>query len=134
MYKFTFITNKTKSRFNSISITWAKECFSNFSLSLPNISFARQYTLLPILRVLPDCILFPTKPSFLNSPALSPSLYLWKLIHLTFRKNTTPFSPNNPSNPPRIKVSAPATRRFRHAVGRIFYTTWQKYFHYIMVG
>ena len=68
-----------------------------------------------IVRVLPDCILFPTKPSFSNSPALSPSPYLRKLIHLTIRKNTTPFSPNNPANARKIKVSAPATRRFQHA-------------------
>ena len=30
---------------------------------------------------------------------------LGKLIHLTFRKNTTTFSSNNPSTPHRIKVS-----------------------------
>lgn len=54
-------------------------------------------------------------PSFSNSPALSPSPYLRKLIHLTIRKNTTPLSPNNPANPPRIKVSARATPLFPHA-------------------
>ena len=68
-----------------------------------------------IVRVLPDYIFCPTKPSFSNSPALSPSPYLRELIHLTFRKNTTPFPAKNPATPPGIKVSAPATRRFPHA-------------------
>lgn len=76
---------------------------------------------------MPDCIFYPTKPSFLNYPALSPSPYLRKLIHLTFRKNTTPFPAKNPATPPRIKVSARATQPFPHAVGREFYTTWQNF-------
>lgn len=54
-------------------------------------------------------------PSFSNSPTLSPSPYLRKLIILTIRKNTTPLSPNNPANSPRIKVSARATPLFQHA-------------------
>ena len=85
-------------------------------------SFCRRIYLLPdcihfcqIVRVLPDCILCPAKPSFSNSPALSPSPYLRKLIHLIIRKNTTPFSPNNPATPPRINVSAREARRSPHA-------------------
>lgn len=79
-----------------------------------------------IVRVLSDCIFCPIKPLFLNFPALSPSPYQRKLIHLTFRKNTTPFPAKNPAPPPGIKVSAREARRFQHAVGREFYTTWRK--------
>ena len=73
------------------------------------------YAFAKLYRVLPDCIFCPTKPSLSNSPALSPSPYLRKLIHLIIRKNTTPFSPNNPANPPRIKVSAREAWRFPRA-------------------
>ena len=79
-----------------------------------------------IVRVLPDCIFYPTKPSFLNYPALSPFPYLRKLIHLTFRKNTTSFYTQKPAPPPRIKVSARATQPFPHASAFFHYTTWQK--------
>ena len=51
-----------------------------------------------MLRTATKYIFCPTTPSFSNFPALSLSSYLRKLIHLTFRKNTTPFSPNNPAN------------------------------------
>ena len=65
------------------------------------------------LRTATKYIFCPTKPSFSNFPALSLSPYLRKLIHLTFHKNTTPFSPNNPANPPGIKVSAREGWQFR---------------------
>ena len=68
------------------------------------------------LRTATKYIFCPTKPSFSNFPALSLSPYLRKLIHLTFRKNTTPFSPNNPANPPGIKVSAREAWRFLYAL------------------
>ena len=64
--------------------------------------------------LLPDCIFCPTKLSFLNYPALSPSPPIRELIHLTFLKNTTLFSPNNPANAHRIKVSAREARRSPH--------------------
>lgn len=68
-----------------------------------------------IVWVLPDCIFCPTKPSFSNSSALSPSPYLRKLIHPTIHKNTTPFSSNNPANPHRIKLFELAMPLFPHA-------------------
>lgn len=74
-----------------------------------------QYIFCQNVRVLPDCILCPTNPSFSNYPALSPSPYLRKLIHLTIHKNTTPYPTNNPANPPGIKVSAREGKRFPHA-------------------
>ena len=85
------------------------------SVYLQSISFARLYPLSPNSMGFAGLYLLPDKTSFSNSPALSPSPYLRKLIHLTIRKNTTPFSPNNPANSPRIKVSAREARRFPHA-------------------
>ena len=97
------------------------------SLLSHNTGFARQYYFCQIVWVLPDCIFSPTKPSFSNYPALSPSPPRKKLIHLYSFKSTTPFSPNNSATPPRINLSAPATPLFQHAVGFLRYTSWQKY-------
>lgn len=88
---------------------------------MPDPWFCRKVYLLPdsihffqIVRVLPDCILFPSKPSFSNSPALSPSPPRRKLIHLYSFKNTTLFPAKNPANPPKINLSAREARRFPH--------------------
>lgn len=78
------------------------------------------------LLVLPRGFFTPNDTHFLYVHGITPSPLMGKLIHLNFRKNTTPFSPNNPAPPPRIKVSAREARRFPHAVGRRIYTTWQK--------
>lgn len=82
---------------------------------LQSLVFSMQYIFCQNVRVLPDCILCPTTPSFSNYPALSPSPYLRKLIHLTIHKNTTPYPTNNPANPPGIKISAREGKRFPHA-------------------
>lgn len=68
------------------------------------------------LLVLPRGFFTPNDTHFLYVHGVTPSPLMGKLIHLTFRKNTTPFSPNNPADLPRIKVSAPATRRFPHGL------------------
>ena len=80
---------------------------------LQSLVFSMQYIFCQNVRVLPDCILCPTTPSFSNYPALSPSPYLRKLIHLTIHKNTTPYPTNNPANPPGIKISAREGKRFQ---------------------
>lgn len=81
-------------------------------LLLPrSIPFAKKYTLFPNSERFARLYLMSNKTLIFR---LSPTPYLRKLIHLTLRKSTTPFSPNTPASPPRIKVSARATRRFQH--------------------
>lgn len=76
--------------------------------------------LLPSSKGFAGLYLMHITPPSLNYPALSPSPYLRKLIHLTIFKNTTPFSPNNPANPPGISLFAREARRFQHACRSFF--------------
>lgn len=78
------------------------------------------------LLVLPRGFFTPNDTHFLYVHGITPSPLMGKLIHLTIRKNTTPFSSNHSANPHRIKVSAREPRRFQRAAEVIFYTTWQK--------